>query len=376
MEDIQKKFGIIGKSKEIRDLVDIILQVAPSDITVLIYGESGVGKEVFARAIHKASKRSNKDMLSLNCGAIPEGLLESELFGHTKGSFTGAIESRKGYFELADNATLFLDEIGEMPLSTQVKFLMILETKEFMKVGGEKTTKVDVRIIAATNRNLQDLVDERKFREDLFFRLKAVALEIPPLRKRKQDIAELALHFAANYCENNQRPLVEISSDAMNMLFDYAWPGNVRELKNAVETAIALSRSGLLTADSFRSLLRLEVNTPTKNLPVRLNKTTDEVERDFIYRALFELKKDILELKEMVSNLSIQQSSENDFSSRQNQNDENDTLNVDRVEKELIIKALQKANGNKRKAAMYLNMSERTLYRKLEKFGFDSYDEK
>lgn len=375
MEDIQKKLGIIGRSKEIRDLVDIILQVAPSDITVLIYGESGVGKEVFAHALHMVSKRAQKEMLSLNCGAIPESLLESELFGHTKGSFTGAIESRKGYFELADNATLFLDEIGEMPLSTQVKFLRVLETKEFMKIGAEKTTRVDVRIIAATNKNLQDLVDEKKFREDLYFRLKAVALEIPPLRKRRQDIEEFALHFASLYCKNNQRPPVEFATDAMNLLYEYPWPGNVRELKNAVETAIALSRNGLLTADSFRNLLRIDGRAPAKNLPVRLNKSSDEVERDFIYRALFELKKDILELKEMVSNLTVNNGQFGDFHMSM-ANDDRDDLNVDKVEKELILKALQKAGGNKRKAAMYLNISERTLYRKLEKLGFEDFNAK
>ncbi len=369
MEDIQKKLGIIGKSKEIRDLVDIILQVAPSDITVLIYGESGVGKEVFARAIHSASKRGGKEMLSLNCGAIPESLLESELFGHTKGSFTGATENRKGYFELADDGTLFLDEIGEMPLATQVKFLRVLETKEFMRLGAERTTRVDVRLIAATNRNLQDMVDEKRFREDLYFRLKAVALEIPPLRKRKQDIEELALHFAKLYCDSNSRPQIEFSTDAINLMFDYPWPGNVRELKNTVETAIALSRTDILTADSFRSLLRQETGNTSKNLPVRLNKTSDEVERDFIYRALFELKKDILELKDMIAELRVSPGFRMDTHGAVASGDESDDLNLDKIEKEMIVKALEKAGGNKRMAALYLNMSERTLYRKLDKLG-------
>lgn len=369
MEDIQKKLGIIGKSKEIRDLVDIILQVAPSDITILIYGESGVGKEVFARAIHMASRRSGKEMLSLNCGAIPESLLESELFGHTKGSFTGATENRKGYFELADEGTLFLDEIGEMPLATQVKFLRVLETKEFMRIGAERTTRVDVRLIAATNKNLQDMVDEKRFREDLYFRLKAVALEIPPLRKRKQDIEELAGHFARQYCESNSRPMIEFSTDAINLMFDYPWPGNVRELKNTVETAIALSRTDLLTSDSFRSLLRQETGNTSKNLPVRLNKTSDEVERDFIYRALFELKKDILELKDMIADLRVNPGFRVDSHGAVATTDEPDDLNLDKIEKEMIVRALEKAGGNKRMAALYLNMSERTLYRKLDKLG-------
>lgn len=369
MEDIQKKLGIIGKSKELRDLVDIILQVAPSDITILIYGESGVGKEVFARAIHKVSRRSGKEMLSLNCGAIPESLLESELFGHTKGSFTGATENRKGYFELADDGTLFLDEIGEMPLATQVKFLRVLETKEFMRIGAERTTRVDVRLIAATNKNLQDMVDEKRFREDLYFRLKAVALEIPPLRKRKEDIEELAEHFARQHCESNNRPMIEFSTDAINLMFDYPWPGNVRELKNTVETAIALSRTDLLTSDSFRSLLRQETGNTSKNLPVRLNKTSDEVERDFIYRALFELKKDILELKDMIADLRVNPGFRVDSHGAVATADEPDDLNLDKIEKEMIVRALEKAGGNKRMAALYLNMSERTLYRKLDKLG-------
>lgn len=369
MEDIQKKLGIIGKSKELRDLVDIILQVAPSDITILIYGESGVGKEVFARAIHMVSRRSGKEMLSLNCGAIPESLLESELFGHTKGSFTGATENRKGYFELADDGTLFLDEIGEMPLATQVKFLRVLETKEFMRIGAERTTRVDVRLIAATNKNLQDMVDEKRFREDLYFRLKAVALEIPPLRKRKEDIEELAEHFARQYCESNNRPMIEFSTDAINLMFDYPWPGNVRELKNTVETAIALSRTDLLTSDSFRSLLRQETGNTSKNLPVRLNKTSDEVERDFIYRALFELKKDILELKDMIADLRVNPGFRVDSHGAVATADEPDDLNLDKIEKEMIVRALEKAGGNKRMAALYLNMSERTLYRKLDKLG-------
>jgi transcriptional regulator with GAF, ATPase, and Fis domain len=211
-EEFKNKFGIISSSKEMNDLVDITMQVAKSDISVLIYGESGVGKEVFARAIHGYSNRSDKQMISVNCGAIPEGILESELFGHKKGSFTGAVESRKGYFEIADGGTLFLDEIAEMPLHTQVKLLRAIETNEFMKIGAETVTKVDIRIIAATNKDLQREVDSRHFREDLYFRLKAVTLNIPPLRKRKSDVEELAKFFVKSHAEQKRirpRPITE-----------------------------------------------------------------------------------------------------------------------------------------------------------------------
>ena len=255
IDQFKKEYGIIGDSKEINDLADITMQVAKSDISILIYGESGVGKEIFARAVHGYSNRSDKQMVTVNCGAIPEGILESELFGHKRGSFTGAVESRKGYFEIADGSTLFLDEIAEMPLTTQVKLLRVLETKEFMRIGAETVTKVDVRIIAATNKNLQDEVDSRKFRRDLYFRLKAVTLSIPPLRTRKGDIEELVNFFALQYAEANHIKVPEITDDALNLLKEYSWPGNIRELKNTIETAMALNKYDRLDATSFSTLL-------------------------------------------------------------------------------------------------------------------------
>ncbi|MGE5409485.1 MAG: sigma-54 interaction domain-containing protein, partial [Clostridiales bacterium] len=251
VEQFQKTYGIVGKSKEIRDLVDITMQVALSDISVLIYGESGVGKEVFAQAIHNHSKRANNKMVNVNCGAIPEGILESELFGHKKGAFTGAVESRKGYFEIADGGTLFLEEIAEMPLTTQVKLLRVLESKEFMRIGSETVTKVDVRIIAATNKDLQKEVDAKRFREDLYFRLKAVTLYVPPLRKRKEDISGLTDSFIDNYAKANDIPTPRITNEAREILVNYSWPGNIRELKNTIETAIALNRTGILDVESF-----------------------------------------------------------------------------------------------------------------------------
>ncbi len=362
-EEFKIKEGIIGRSKEINDLVDIIMQVAKSDISVLIYGESGVGKEVFAKAIHEFSNRSSKPMVSVNCGAIPEGIIESELFGHKKGSFTGAVESRKGYFEIADNSTLFLDEIGELPLTTQVKLLRALETKEFMKLGAETLTRVDVRIIAATNKDLQKEVDTKRFREDLYFRLKAVTLTIPPLRKRKSDIEELTRHFIKGYCESNKLPLPEISEKALEILKNYAWPGNIRELKNTVETALALNRGKNLTEEMFSDLTNDYVDfEEQRNLPVFLRKSSEDADRELMYRALFELKKDIMEIKDLIVN----QYHNSNFNNIDNNHDE--ILSIRDLEKDAIKKALDKVKGSKRKAAKLLNISERTLYRKLKEY--------
>lgn len=361
-EEIQKQLGIIGKSKEILDLVDIISQVAPSDISVLIYGESGVGKEVFAKAIHSLSNRANHPIISVNCGAIPEGIFESELFGHKKGSFTGAIESRKGYFELADGGTLFLDEIAEMPMATQVKLLRAIESKEFIKVGAETVTKVDVRFIAATNKNLQNEVLAKKFREDLYFRLKAVSIEIPPLRKRKQDIEALTYFFLKKFSEENKTADFVIDYDALDFLKEYPWPGNVRELKNTIESVAALSKGKVLTKENFQSLLRFEPGENiNKNVPIPLRKSPEEVERDFIYRALFELKKDILEIKDLI----IEKSRE--ITPAKVENDI--VLPFEEMEKQAIINAMEKTRWNKRLAAKMLNITERTLYRKLEKYN-------
>ncbi|MDR3668088.1 MAG: sigma-54 dependent transcriptional regulator [Ignavibacteriaceae bacterium] len=356
ISQFQDQFGIIGKSKEIKDLVDIIMQVAKSDISVLIYGESGTGKEVFARAIHGYSNRANKPLVSVNCGAIPEGILESELFGHKKGSFTGAMENRRGYFEIADEGTLFLDEIGEMPLTTQVKLLRVIETKEFMRIGAETVTNVDVRIIAATNKDLQNEVDSKRFREDLFFRLKAVTFNIPPLRKRKGDIEELALFFLKSYSEGNHITTPHITNEAMDILKNYPWPGNIRELKNAIETAIALNKNGTLDEFSFLPLLR-EIDkdiSNQRNLPVFLNKTPEDADRELMYRALFEIKKDLIELKDLI------------YRRQDEINNIDEVLPLADVEKNAIVKALEKTHGNKRMAARLLNISERTFYRKMK----------
>jgi len=363
IEEFQKQFGIIGKSKEIRDLIDITMQVAQSDIPVLITGESGTGKEVFARAIHGYSRRANKELVSVNCGAIPEGLLESELFGHKKGSFTGAIDDRKGYFEIADEGTLFLDEIAEMPLTTQVKFLRVLETKEFMRLGGETVTKVDVRIIAATNKDLQKEVDSKKFRNDLYFRLKAVTLYIPPLRNRRGDILELAENFLANYSPGTRTQPLKLNKDAVELLLNYDWPGNIRELKNVIESAAALSRTGILNAESFEPLLTLNKRDDEfRYLPIHLNRPPESLDREMIYRALIEIKKDLMDLKQLAV-----KNGENANQTYDIPVDE--IIPLDELEKRAILNALGYAKYNKRKTASLLKISERTLYRKLKDYG-------
>ncbi len=364
ISEFQNKFEIIGRAKEIHDLIDISMQVAKSDISILIYGESGVGKEIFARAIHGYSNRADKPLISVNCGAIPEGILESELFGHRKGSFTGAVESRKGYFEIADGGTLFLDEIAEMPLTTQVKLLRAIETKEFMKIGSETVTKVDVRFIAATNKDLQREVDTKRFREDLYFRLKAVTLTIPPLRRRPQDIEEFAHHFINNYSLENKITPPKITNEALDLLREYNWPGNVRELRNAIETAVALNRDGTLDISSFQSLIKnVDSEFSNRNLPVFLKKSSEEADRELLYRALFELKKDILELKDLIT----EKHQEVYTSSSQNQTSE--VVSLDDAQREAIKNALEYSKGNKRMAAEMLNISERTLYRKIKEYG-------
>lgn len=361
-EEFKIKHGIISQSGEIDDLVDVVMQVSSSDITVLIYGESGVGKEVFAKAIHNSSKRAGQELISVNCGAIPEGILESELFGHKKGAFTGAFEGRKGYFEIADGGTLFLDEIAEMPLTTQVKVLRAIEFKEFMRIGAETVTKVDVRIIAATNKDLQQEVNSRKFREDLYFRLKAVSLNIPPLRKRKGDIELLANHFLEHYAKANKLTAPKISDEAMDLLIEYNWPGNVRELKNTIETALTLNRNGILDVSSFSDLVDTkDENNSMRHLPVFLRKSPEDADRELLYRALFEIKKDLIELKDLVINTSREQTVKTEEPKK-------NLFALDIIERDTIKAALDKTRGNKRKASRLLNISERTLYRKIKQY--------
>lgn len=379
LSELKEKLGFYGVSQPVEEILQTIQMVAPTDLSVLIQGESGTGKEVVANAIHSLSRRKDKPLVSVNCGAIPEGILESELFGHEKGSFTGAIAQRKGYFEAANGGTIFLDEIGEMPLNTQVKLLRVLETSEIMRVGGTTPIKVDVRVIAATNKELEKAVENNEFRRDLYFRLKAITIFIPPLRKRKEDIPVLVKKFADEYVRKNQIYFKGFAPEAIELLKQYDWPGNVRELKNFVETAITLNRGEIIHSSYVRSVLNLDNRyTPTENLPVPLNKTPDQAERELIYRTLIALKLDITELKQMLGQFIQTQmelmKNQMPVAQEQNNGDSFDSqeikpTSISAMERELIKETLKRYNGNRRKTAKALQISERTLYRKLHEYG-------
>jgi transcriptional regulator with PAS, ATPase and Fis domain len=374
-EQFQQKMGIIGSSIEIKEIIDVILQVGPTDITVLITGESGVGKEIIAKAIHQASNRASKPMISVNAGAIPEGIIESELFGHEKGSFTGAGDTRKGYFELADGGTIFLDEIGELPLATQVKFLRVLENGEYMRVGSAVSRTCDIRIIAATNKELEHEVRNGNFRSDLFFRLRSINIHVPALRERRDDIPLLVNEFARQVSEKNKIHFQGITADAMEDLKHYRWPGNIRELKNMVESMIVIERGKLIDFAETRKYLHEEPEGK-RNLPVYTHKSAEQAERELIYRALLEMKNDIMEIKHLVVQRQDQtfpvgsQYIEANIDTDNHESGER-FVPLDEMEKRMIINALERFNGNRRLAAKALNISERTLYRKIKEFGLE-----
>lgn len=368
----QEEHGIIGESAEMRKIIEVVQQVAPTDITVLVSGESGVGKEVIAKAIHAASNRSKKPLITVNSGAIPEGIIESELFGHERGSFTGASSERKGYFELADNGTIFLDEIGEMPLSAQVKFLRILENGEFLRVGSSLTRRVNVRVIAATNKDLEAEVRHNRFRSDLYFRLRSVNIVIPPLRKRVEDIPVLFRAFVDELSAKNNIRFGGISDEAMEELKTYHWPGNVRELRNVVESMLVLEAGKYIHASDARKYLK-EYHDPAafnRNLPVVTGKSVEQAERELILRALLEIKADIVELKDIVHNnaeaLAHVQQVNDPMAIQPDTN-----LSLNEMERKLIAEALQRFKGNRRAAARALDISERTLYRKIKEYHLE-----
>ena len=373
----QTTHGIIGDSVEIREIVDVILQVAPTDITVLVTGESGTGKEVIAKAMHAASRRSAKPMISVNAGAIPEGIIESELFGHEKGAFTGAGDTRKGYFEIADGGTLFLDEIGEMPVGLQVKFLRVLENGEFIRVGSSTQRTVDVRVIAATNKDLESEVRQGNFRSDLFYRLRSVNIRIPPLRERRDDIPLFFHEFAGQISAKNNIAFAGITDEAMNLLKAYHWPGNVRELWNAVESIIVIERGRLVDAVSIRKYLKDFRNEERpRHLPVVAHKTAEQAERELLYRALLEMKNDIMDIKTLLEHRHAPLA--HDVPSYVEANVDQEAsgaaervMSLDEVEKKVIIGALDRFSGNRRLASRALDISERTLYRKIKEYGLD-----
>ena len=304
IQRLQKQSGIIGTSEKILEVLGMIAQVAPVDILVLITGESGVGKEVMARAIHKYSKRSNLSMVTVNCGAIPEGIIESELFGHKKGSFTGALEDRKGYFEEANKGTIFLDEIGEAPLETQVKLLRVLETGEYMRVGESKVRYTDVRVIAATNKNLAELVTKNRFRQDLYYRLKTVMVHVPSLRDRVEDINPLVERFALEFTRSNEILYRGFMPEAIRVMKQYIWPGNIRELKNFVEKIMVLEKGERITSDMVNRELSdalLDTVSDSYQLPIAVNRTSEQAEIDIILRQLFSLKQDTELIRKILS---------------------------------------------------------------------------
>ena len=397
IKTIKQKFGIVGNSTPLNHAIEVAVQVAPTDMTVLISGESGTGKESFSKIIHSISKRKHGQFIAVNCGAIPEGTIDSELFGHEKGSFTGANESRKGYFEVTDKGTIFLDEIGEMPLSTQSRLLRILENGEFMKVGSSKVQKTDVRIIAATNVNLEDAVRNKKFREDLFYRLNTVPIIVPPLREREEDISLLFRKFASDFSDKNNINPIRLSEEAKKELMKYRFPGNIRELKNITEQMSVLEIERNIDLETVKKYI-----PESNNLPALSNTNLDSDdenfnERDILYKILFDLKNDVTEMKKIIDNIlntndNVHLESKetelieerkiliNDTNNNNNENYQevtevefdSESLSIEKKEKELIIKALRK-NRNKRKyAAKDLGISERTLYRKIKYYNIES----
>ena len=397
MERLQKQSGIIGSSLGIRQVLEMIMQVSPVDISVLVTGESGTGKEVVAKSIHKFSKRSNEEMVIVNCGAIPEGIIESELFGHKKGSFTGAGDDRKGYFEQANKGTIFLDEIGETPLETQVKLLRVLESGEFMRVGEAKTRKTDVRVIAATNKSLADLVKNGDFRQDLYFRLKTVMLRLPALRERVEDINAFIERFALEFTRENDIRYRGFTPDAVRLMKQYAWPGNVRELKHFVEKVLVLEKGERITADVInRELTDMFSDDSSSNtaLPIIVPKSSDKAEIDLILRQLFMLKQDtemiqkllvgsttvnsgapvgLAEIQPIEQSIQMPEKSMEIIEEgyRFIRDDAIGDMLIKDLEKEAIKRTLKYFNNNRRKTAKSLGMSERTLYRKIEEFGIE-----
>ena len=395
IDRLQKQSRIIGTSDGVQQLLEMIAQVAPVDISVLITGESGVGKELVAKAVHQASKRNKDQLVVVNCGAIPEGIIESELFGHKKGSFTGAGEDRKGYFEAANKGTIFLDEIGETPLETQVKLLRVLDSGEFMRVGEAKTRYTDVRIIAATNKNLTELVKKGEFRQDLYYRLKTVTVDVPALRKRVEDIGPLVERFALEFTRSNDILYRGFMPEAIRVLKQYEWPGNVRELKHFVEKILVLQKGERITVEMVQNelidVLPLEpIHNPA--LPVLVNQSSDKAEIDLILRQLFMLKQDTEIIQKMLmsgqvpstvtqfpimdpADLGIplpKKSMEiTDEVQKLIRDDAIGDMAIKDLEEEAITRSLRFFNNNRRKTAKSLGMSERTLYRKIEEFGLE-----
>jgi transcriptional regulator with PAS, ATPase and Fis domain len=411
LQNIKQRFGIIGNFEGLNRAIDIAVQVAPTDLSVLITGESGTGKEIFPQVIHSYSTRKHGQYIAVNCGAIPEGTIDSELFGHEKGSFTGASDSRKGYFEVADGGTIFLDEVAELPLSTQVRLLRVLETGEFIRVGSSKVQKTNVRVIAASNVEVPRAIDNGKFREDLFYRLNTVPIKVPALRDRGEDIFLLFRKFAVDFAEKYRMPAIRLDSEAKNILLNYSWPGNVRQLKNITEQISIIENEREIVAINLRNYLP---DYGGVKLPAIIKKDEDKTfssEREILYKILFDMKSDMNDLKKLVFDLirrgdidvAFQETNSRtiknlfreakeettannetetpsvDFTPHKSVNNIQDTeeiieesLSLADKEVEMINKALEKYNGKRKMAAGELGISERTLYRKIKEYGIES----
>lgn len=407
-QSIKQRFGIIGNSPLLNRAINTASQVAPTDMSVLITGESGSGKEVFSHIIHQLSARKHGAFIAVNCGAIPEGTIDSELFGHEKGSFTGAHEARKGYFEVVNGGTIFLDEVAELPLGTQARLLRVLESGEYIRVGSSKVQKTDVRIIAATNVDVYDSVRNGKFREDLYYRLNTVPLRIPSLNERKEDIYLLFRKFAADFSDKYRSPGLQLEPEAIQALTNYNWPGNVRQLKNIAEQICVLEKERNVTV---QALLNYIPNEQNSNLPMTVNSKNKEdfSERDILYKVLFDMKKDMMDLKKLVAEIiqnggntsrimadnpqfinqlyqevELDNSSEptltikhptqnapNDYNYAHDAEEVEESLSLVDRESELIKKALKKHKGKRKFAAQELGISERTLYRKIKELNLN-----
>ena len=407
IQQVKQRFGIIGNSPLLNRSLEVAMQVAPTDISVLVMGESGTGKEIIPKVIHHLSARKHGEYIAVNCGAIPEGTIDSELFGHEKGSFTGASGSRQGYFEVANNGTIFLDEVAELPMQTQVRLLRVLETGEFIRVGSSKAIKTNVRVVAATNENMQKAISSGKFREDLFYRLSTVPIQLPALRKRKEDIHLIFRKFAHDFAEKYRMPAIKLTESAVEILQDYPWPGNIRQLKNLVEQLSVIETEREI--DDF--ILSGYMPIITEKMPSVIGEEKDSFsERELMYKFLFDMKKDLTELKKLVLDV-IAQGGNSPLSSEQNtvinrlyqevnetidspsrllpvakdkdaefaydksidsfeQHEEiEESLSLEDREKELIQKALEKHRGKRKYAAGELGISERTLYRKIKEYN-------
>lgn len=407
LQSIKQRFGIIGNDSGLNRALEKSLRVSATDISVLVTGESGVGKESIPKIIHQNSPRKHFKYIAVNCGAIPDGTIDSELFGHEKGAFTGATSNRSGYFEVADGGTIFLDEVGELPLPTQVRLLRVLENGEFIKVGSSKVQKTNVRIVAATNVNMDSAIQKNKFREDLYYRLSTVEINIPALRKRKNDIVLLFRKFASDFAKKYNMPTVRLDDDAQSLLKNYRWNGNIRQLKNVTEQLSVLEQQRAITT----SLLSNYLPNPISNLPALIesdsNSSDFSSEREILYKILFDMKKDLNELKKVIGKLkdenpnfdisrfedlesnsvekliqktdykedNIPVKDDNFTELKQDKYDfaeeilEEETLSIQDKELELIIKSLERNNGRRKAAAKELGISERTLYRKIKQYG-------